>query len=46
MTPWLFLGSHAAAPAIAGAGERLAYAAWMEKSPDGQRVRAVRIVRR
>ena len=46
MTPWLLLGAHAQSGAIAGAGPRMGYAAWLEKTPDGPRVRAVRIERR
>lgn len=46
LTPWLFLGAKARAGAIVGTPGRLAYAAWVERSDDGPRVRVVRLTRR
>lgn len=45
-TAWLFLGVHVKSAAIAGAGPRVACAAWVEKSGDGSRVRVARLTRR
>ena len=45
-TPWLFLGARAQAPALAAADPATAYAAWIERTDEGPRLRAVRLVRR
>lgn len=46
LTPWLFLGSGVRGAALAGAGPRLAYAAWIERPGEENRLRLVRLERR
>ena len=46
LTPWLFLGSGVRSAALAGAGPRHAYAAWIERADEEPRLRLVRIERR
>jgi hypothetical protein len=46
MSPWLFLGAGVRAAAIAGAGRPRAYAAWIERTGEANRLRLARLDRR
>lgn len=46
MSPWLFLGAGVRSAALAGAGPRRAYAVWIERSDDENRLRLARLDRR
>lgn len=46
MSPWLFLGAGVRSAALAGAGPRRAYAAWIERPGEETRLRLVRLDRR
>jgi len=45
-SPWLFLGAGVRTAALAGAGPRRAYAAWIERTGDANRLRLARLDRR
>lgn len=46
LSPWLFLGAAVRTAAIAGAGPRRAYAAWIERADGDPRLRLARLDRR
>jgi hypothetical protein len=45
LTPWMFLGAGVRSAALAGAGPRRAYAAWIEQAEDVPHLRLVRLER-
>jgi len=46
MSPWLFLGAGVRSAALAGAGPRRAYAAWIERTGEENRLRVARLDRK
>lgn len=46
VSPWVFLGANARSATLAGTGSQHAFAAWLEQTEDGPRLRLARITRR